>query len=125
VRGSASKAAFRAIEDADVGILGPSNPITSIGAILALESLREAVSKASLRIAVSPAALTAAPGSGAASKASRSTPVHGEGSSAARSAHKVREVALSRPKRDSFPESGVTRPARNLGIVLSGADHRG
>ena len=52
--GAASRAATHAIESADLLVLGPSNPITSIGAILALEGTREAISKASLRVAVSP-----------------------------------------------------------------------
>lgn len=52
--GAASGAAVEAIEQADLLVLGPSNPVTSIGAILALEGVREAISKAPLRVAVSP-----------------------------------------------------------------------
>ncbi len=53
-RGTASQAAVEAIERADLLVFGPSNPVTSIGAILALEGVREAISKAPLRVAVSP-----------------------------------------------------------------------
>lgn len=52
--GMASEAAVQAIEQADLLVLGPSNPITSIGAILALEGIREAIPKAPLRVAISP-----------------------------------------------------------------------
>ena len=52
--GMASKAAVHAIESADAVILGPSNPITSIGAILALDGIEEAIRSAPRRIAVSP-----------------------------------------------------------------------
>jgi LPPG:FO 2-phospho-L-lactate transferase len=52
--GTASEAAIQAIEDATLLVLGPSNPVTSIGAILALEGAREAISKIPLRVAVSP-----------------------------------------------------------------------
>ena len=52
--GMASKAAVHAIESADAVILGPSNPITSIGAILALDGIEEAIRSAPWRIAVSP-----------------------------------------------------------------------
>jgi LPPG:FO 2-phospho-L-lactate transferase len=52
--GTASEAAVQAIGEADLLILGPSNPVTSIGAILALEGTREAISKTPLRVAVSP-----------------------------------------------------------------------
>lgn len=53
-RGTASEAAVEAIERADLLVLGPSNPVTSIGAILALEGVREAVTRAPLSAAVSP-----------------------------------------------------------------------
>lgn len=53
-RGAASEASVRAIGEADLLVLGPSNPVTSIGAILALEGAREAVLSAPLRVAVSP-----------------------------------------------------------------------
>jgi LPPG:FO 2-phospho-L-lactate transferase len=52
--GVASKAALHALESADAVILGPSNPITSIGAILALDGIEEAIRSAPRRIAVSP-----------------------------------------------------------------------
>jgi LPPG:FO 2-phospho-L-lactate transferase len=52
--GTASEAAVQAIGEAGLLILGPSNPVTSIGAILALEGTREAISKTPLRVAVSP-----------------------------------------------------------------------
>ena len=53
-RGTAAEAAVKAMEEADLLILGPSNPVTSIGAILALEGVREAIPKAAIRVAVSP-----------------------------------------------------------------------
>jgi LPPG:FO 2-phospho-L-lactate transferase len=52
--GAASKAAIQAIEGADVVVFSPSNPITSIGAILALEGIEEAIRRVPCRIAVSP-----------------------------------------------------------------------
>ena len=52
--GAASAAALGAISAADVVILGPSNPVTSLGAILALRGMRAAVAGAPRRIAVSP-----------------------------------------------------------------------
>jgi LPPG:FO 2-phospho-L-lactate transferase len=52
--GPASPAALAALRDADAVVLGPSNPITSIGAILALSRMEEAVARVPLRIAVSP-----------------------------------------------------------------------
>lgn len=52
--GAASGAAIEAIRDADVIILGPSNPITSIGAIMSLEGIREAVRRVPKKISVSP-----------------------------------------------------------------------
>jgi LPPG:FO 2-phospho-L-lactate transferase len=52
--GPASPAALAALRDADAVVLGPSNPITSIGAILALSGMEEAVARVPLRIAVSP-----------------------------------------------------------------------
>jgi len=52
--GVASKAAVHALESADVVILGPSNPITSIGAVLALDGIQEAIRSAPRRIAISP-----------------------------------------------------------------------
>ncbi|MGH3087141.1 MAG: 2-phospho-L-lactate transferase CofD family protein, partial [Rubrobacteraceae bacterium] len=52
--GKASRAAIEAIRMADAVILGPSNPVTSIGAILALDGVEEAVKSAPRRISVSP-----------------------------------------------------------------------
>lgn len=52
--GKASGAAIAAIEEAGLVILGPSNPVTSIGAILALDGVEEAVRRAPHRVAVSP-----------------------------------------------------------------------
>lgn len=50
-----SPATLAAIKDADVVVIGPSNPIVSIGPILALEDLRRALASATVpRIAVSP-----------------------------------------------------------------------
>ena len=59
--GMASKAAVHAIESADAVILGPSNPITSIGAILALDGIEEAIRSAPRRIAVSPVVIGVEP----------------------------------------------------------------
>ena len=52
--GVASEAAVQAIGEADILVLGPSNPVTSIGAILALEGIEEVVRNVPLRVAVSP-----------------------------------------------------------------------
>ena len=52
--GAASGAAVQAIREADLLVLGPSNPVTSIGAILALEGIEEAVRNVPMRVAVSP-----------------------------------------------------------------------
>lgn len=52
--GKASEAAVEAIETAETVILGPSNPVTSIGAILALDGVEEAVRRAPRRVVVSP-----------------------------------------------------------------------
>ncbi len=52
--GGASSAAIEAIRSADAVILGPSNPVTSIGAILSLDGIRGAVHGAPRRISVSP-----------------------------------------------------------------------
>lgn len=59
--GCASPAALAALRDADAVVLGPSNPITSIGAILALSGMREAVARVPLRIAVSPVVVRLGP----------------------------------------------------------------
>lgn len=50
----ASTAALAAVTAADAVILAPSNPLTSIGAILSLGGMREAVGRARRRIAVCP-----------------------------------------------------------------------
>jgi LPPG:FO 2-phospho-L-lactate transferase len=57
----ASGAALAALRDADAVVLGPSNPITSIGAILALTGLGTAVRQVPRRIAVSPVVARVAP----------------------------------------------------------------
>jgi LPPG:FO 2-phospho-L-lactate transferase len=49
----ASAAAVTAVRDADLVVIGPSNPVVSIGPILALAELREAVA-AARAVAVSP-----------------------------------------------------------------------
>jgi LPPG:FO 2-phospho-L-lactate transferase len=46
--------ALAAIRDANMVVIGPSNPIVSIGPILALEGMREALAGAGERMAVSP-----------------------------------------------------------------------
>ena len=53
--GIPSAAALDAMASADVVVIGPSNPIVSIGPILALDGIREALASKSVpRIAVSP-----------------------------------------------------------------------
>ena len=52
----ASPAALEALSRAEAVVFAPSNPVTSIGAILALGGMREAVARAPRRIAVSPVA---------------------------------------------------------------------
>lgn len=47
-------AVLQAIGEADVVVIGPSNPIVSIGPILALAGMREAIRAAKLRVGVSP-----------------------------------------------------------------------
>jgi LPPG:FO 2-phospho-L-lactate transferase len=47
-------AALGAIGEADLVVIGPSNPIVSIGPILALPGMREAASEAATTVAVSP-----------------------------------------------------------------------
>ncbi|MDQ2674319.1 MAG: 2-phospho-L-lactate transferase CofD family protein, partial [Chloroflexota bacterium] len=47
-------AALAAIREADLVVIGPSNPIVSIGPILALPEMREAVTEAAATVAVSP-----------------------------------------------------------------------
>jgi LPPG:FO 2-phospho-L-lactate transferase len=61
-RGSASPAALEVLRGADTVILGPSNPVASIGAILALDGVSEAVQQVPRRIAVSPVVLGTGPG---------------------------------------------------------------
>jgi LPPG:FO 2-phospho-L-lactate transferase len=56
-RGPASPAALKALRDSDAVILGPSNPVSSIGPILALEGVSDVVKGAPCRIAASPVAL--------------------------------------------------------------------
>lgn len=58
----ASEAAVEAIEGAETVILGPSNPLTSIGAILALDGAEEAIRRAPRRVAVSPVVSSVPPG---------------------------------------------------------------
>ena len=53
-RAPAAGAALRALAAADAVVLAPSNPITSIGAILALRGMRRAVRAVPRRLAVSP-----------------------------------------------------------------------
>jgi LPPG:FO 2-phospho-L-lactate transferase len=53
-RAPASPAALDVLADADAVVLGPSNPITSIGAILALPGMKSAVRAVPRRMAVSP-----------------------------------------------------------------------
>jgi LPPG:FO 2-phospho-L-lactate transferase len=65
--GPASPAALAALREADAVVLGPSNPITSIGAILALSGMGEAVARVPIRIAVSPVVARLSPPDGPAS----------------------------------------------------------
>jgi LPPG:FO 2-phospho-L-lactate transferase len=51
---AASPVVLAALVAADTIVLGPSNPVTSIGAILALDGMKAALGRARLRIAVSP-----------------------------------------------------------------------
>jgi len=53
-REAASPAALAALRACDAVVLGPSNPVTSIGAILALRGMTAAVRDVPLRIAVCP-----------------------------------------------------------------------
>ena len=61
-RGPASPAALEALRGSDAVILGPSNPVSSIGTILALDGVADAVRQAPCRIAVSPVVLGVAAG---------------------------------------------------------------
>jgi len=56
-RAPASASALRALGAADVVVLGPSNPITSLATILALRGMRAAVRTVPRRLAVSPVVL--------------------------------------------------------------------
>jgi len=60
-RGPASPAALEALRTADAVILGPSSPVASIGPILALDEVSDAVRRAPCRIAVSPVVLGTGP----------------------------------------------------------------
>ena len=60
-RGSASPAALEALHAADTVILGPSSPVASVGPILALDEVSDAVRRAPCRIAVCPVVLGAGP----------------------------------------------------------------
>ena len=53
-RRRASAAALQALHEADAVVLGPSNPVTSIGAILALRGMAAAIRQVARRIAVCP-----------------------------------------------------------------------
>jgi LPPG:FO 2-phospho-L-lactate transferase len=55
--GPASAEALSAVDGADCVVFAPSNPLTSIGAILALEGMAAAVRRVPVRIAVSPVVL--------------------------------------------------------------------
>jgi LPPG:FO 2-phospho-L-lactate transferase len=59
-RGPASPAALEALHAADAVILGPSSPVASIGPILALSEVKDAIRKVPCRIAVCPVVLGAA-----------------------------------------------------------------
>jgi LPPG:FO 2-phospho-L-lactate transferase len=52
--GAPSAAAVAAVHRADAVVLGPSNPVTSIGAILSLRGFAAAVRGVGLRVAISP-----------------------------------------------------------------------
>jgi len=60
--GPPSPAAFEALRDSDAVVLGPSNPVSSIGTILALDGVGDAVRGVPCRIAASPTVLGAGPG---------------------------------------------------------------
>lgn len=60
-RGPASRAALGALARAAAVVLGPSNPVSSIGAILALDGMADAVARAGTVVAVSPTVGTAPP----------------------------------------------------------------
>lgn len=60
-RGPASPAALEALHAADTVILGPSSPVASVGPILALDQVSDAVRLVPCRIAVCPVVLGAEP----------------------------------------------------------------
>ncbi len=60
-RGPAAPAALSALSVADAVVLGPSNPATSIGTILALDGMAEAVARVETVAAVSPTVVAAPP----------------------------------------------------------------
>lgn len=62
--GPASPAAADALRTADVVILGPSNPVSSLGPILALDGVNDLVRRVPRRIAVCPVVLGGTPDSG-------------------------------------------------------------
>lgn len=59
--GPASPAALDALRHADTVVIGPSNPVSSIGPILSRDGLSDLVRQARRRIAVSPVVLGAGP----------------------------------------------------------------
>jgi LPPG:FO 2-phospho-L-lactate transferase len=59
-RGPASPATLEALRAADAVILGPSSPVASIGPILALDEVKDAIRRVPCRVAVSPVVLGAA-----------------------------------------------------------------
>lgn len=63
--GPASPAALDALRDANAVILGPSNPVASLGPILALDGVTDAVRRVPCRIAASPIVLGAGTGDAA------------------------------------------------------------
>jgi LPPG:FO 2-phospho-L-lactate transferase len=65
-RGPASREALEAIRGADTVVLGPSSPLASIGSILALDGVTDAVRRVRCRIAVSPVVTGARPADNAA-----------------------------------------------------------
>jgi LPPG:FO 2-phospho-L-lactate transferase len=69
--GPASPAALSALRQADTVILGPSNPVSSIGPILSRDGLSDLVRQARRRIAVSPVVLGGSPPDAAVSHHSR------------------------------------------------------
>jgi LPPG:FO 2-phospho-L-lactate transferase len=62
----AGLAALASLAVADAVVLGPSNPVASLGAILALDGIRDAVARVPRRIAVSPVVAAVPPDDGVA-----------------------------------------------------------